>query len=305
MPIKNPYGNLILMLAPLFRCYVTACTIRAARSRERSTSSRSEQAAAPARTGISPSYFARLARRYYRGDTYLFDYHMLPSATILRAEHPGARFPGHQGPRRKTVSTVTWAARSLRCFWPTRSGHEGHRRNALERAPPLSHHPPRTSRRMVQRRRHHRRRRAHRNVPGRPICSFKPAPVAGASARSRQQLGRIAADVREAGAKQSEPPAIRRRLGFLAAHADYLADQLLLSREPTGRRPTSKLRSTGCGRFLKTDQGRRACDRCPVFRPPLPGPPLRNPRLWVDLPQSVAGEVKGTDRVAGSSPTGR
>lgn len=231
VPVRNPHGNLILILAPLARCY-----------RHRLQDSRctlpTPIPAFPAinrlpQLGLGNANFARFFRDWrtaYEGDTYLFDYHLL----ALDCDFIGGNIPQMLSRDIKDLAKGAMngyvGCQTLRCFWPSglamkvmadtlwnartsyaaiRDAHmkEWFGEGAQMAAGALE--------------------RMYRATSG--IAPFhKRWPSKARLAESIETL-RETADELTRYAGQRRNPLVRRRIGFLAAHAEYLADRLLVS----------------------------------------------------------------------------
>jgi hypothetical protein len=228
-PIKNPHGNLILMLAPLCRCYRhrlhdprCLCPVQIPKSPVLNKQ--------PG-LGLGNWDFVRAFqgwRKRYAGDTYLFDYHML----ILSWDFLGGNMPAIASQDIKDLAKNGFdgyvGCQNLRCFWPTGLGMQViaetlwdvRRPYAAIRQEHLAEWFGRAA-----------------TAAGKALDGMYAAtggighnrwPSRARLLKARASLASIAADLRHVGAKQTDP-VVRRRLGFLADHAEYLADQLLLA----------------------------------------------------------------------------
>jgi len=230
VPIRNPHGNLILMLAPLFRCY--RHRLHDARCAYPGTIPKfpvlNQQ---PRLRNADFSRFFADWRKCYSGDTYLFDYHMLS----LGYDFLGGNIPEMASRDIKDLATHGFdgyvGCQTLRCFWPTGLGMKVIAETLWEVEKPYERIRQEHLRewfgdaaaaagealdRMYD--------ATHRVVP-----AHGRGPSPKSLRESRKALGTVAAKIRDA-AQEAADRVTRRRLGFLADHADYLADQLLLSR---------------------------------------------------------------------------
>ena len=229
VPIPNPHGNLILMLAPLFRCY---------RHRLHDMTCVTDQPIPEfpvlnkqprLRNGDFVRFFEGW-RKCYTGDTYLFDYHML----ALRYDFLSGNIPEMASKDIKDLKPHRFdgyvGCQTLRCFWPSGLGMkviaetlwDVRRRYKAIRAEhlaewfgPAAADAGKALDTMY--------RLCAKMVPAHRIM-----PPAAALARSRVGLEAVAAELRDT-AKQQADKAIQRRLAFLADHAEYLADEVLLA----------------------------------------------------------------------------
>ena len=228
VPVKNPYGNLILMLAPLGRCYCH-------RLHDPTSAVTEEIPVFPVlnkQPRLLNANFVRLFegwRKYYKGDTYLFDYHMLG----LTYDFLGGNIPEIVSRDVKDLKKHGFdgyvGCQTMRCFWPSGLGmkvisetlwdrRKPYRRircehlrdwfgSAAEAAGEAMDAMYSAARRM---------RRAHGKEP-----------TEGQLRRSRAALEETAASLRQFGKRQKIRTA-GRRIRFLADHAEFLSDQMVL-----------------------------------------------------------------------------
>jgi len=229
VPIKNPHDNLILILAPLFRCYRHRLHDETCVTDEKIPEFPVLNRQPRLRNGDFVRFFERW-RKCYSGDTYLFDYHMLS----LRYDFLGGNVPQVASQDIKDLKRHHFdgyvGCQTLRCFWPSGLGMKvisetlwdvtkSYRKirsehlqewfgSAAEEAGQALDAMYRFTRKMLP---------AHHQMPSHAELH-----------RSKMSLDQIAAMLKEV-ARACADKVARRRLGFLADHAEFLADQLVLA----------------------------------------------------------------------------
>ena len=227
--VKNPYGNLILMLAPLCRCYRhrlydTACTLPVKIPKFPVLN---KQPGLSVGNRNFVRYFADWRKRY-KGDTYLFDYHML----FLAYDFLGGNIPEVASQDIKDLAKQDFdgyvGCQVLRCFWPSglgmkviaetlwnvRKPYEKIRREHLaEWFGSAASDAGKALDKMY-----------HATRDFVPAHGKQPAPEQ--MYKSRAELKQVAAGLCLIVNKQTDP-VVRQRIGFLADHAEYIADQIL------------------------------------------------------------------------------
>lgn len=226
VPIKNPHGNLILMLAPLFRCYRhrlhdPECVYEGEIPRFPVLNKQPR-----IRNWDFAQYFADW-RKCYTGDTYLFDYHMLTLRYVR-----GGSIPEIASQDIKDLATHGFdgyvGCQTLRCFWPTGLDMKVIAETLWDVSKSYEEICEEHLREWF----------GEATAAGEALegmyaatSGISPAhdeyPSPESLRESVKTLEQIGTDLRGVEQEQADP-VIRRRLGFLADHADYLADQLRL-----------------------------------------------------------------------------
>lgn len=228
--VKNPYGNLILMLGPLCRCYRhrlfdPRCVYPGKISRFPALN---KQPRLGLGNGDFTKYFADWRKRY-SGDTYLFEYHMLILTwDFLSGNQPEMASRDIKDLAKQGLDGYV-GCQNLRCFWPSGLGMQVIADTLWD---------VRKSYASIRQAHLHDWFGGAAAVAGRALDGMYRAtsandpyherkPTEKEAAGSGKALATIAARLR--GAAQKTPDTlIRRRLQFLADHADFLADQLVL-----------------------------------------------------------------------------
>lgn len=246
VPIRNPYGSVILMLAPLFRCYRH-------RLHDMKCVTDQEIPQFPVlnrQPRLLNGDFVRCWqgwRKLYRGDTYLFDYHMLS----LNYDFLGGNIPRMASKDIKDLKKHGFdgyvGCQTLRCFWPSglgmkvisetlwdvRKSYTAIRSEHLKEwfgtaaraAGEALDRMYRATARIQPRHRH------------------MPAP--GQLRRSQELLEDVAGNLQSL-ARGHKLRHTKRHIGFLADHARFLADKLVLA---MGEQANAREKETARDRF--------------------------------------------------------